>query len=62
MRNGDSAVGFSLLQRRRALADITKSGELWRLQLINQARVAKHMQRREGAAIAAEHQRLERNR
>ena len=41
MRRGDRKAALSLLQRRRGLLGIAKGGWGWRVQLMNQARLAK---------------------
>jgi hypothetical protein len=53
MRHGDRKAVFSLLQRRRALQGIAKLGSSWRVQLMNQARLAKRrLQRQDQEAEA----------
>jgi hypothetical protein len=59
MRNGDPEAAFSLLQRRRALQGIAKSGWRRRLALANAARLGNREHRLAAIALAPEEQRIQ---
>jgi hypothetical protein len=59
MRYGDSDAAFRLLQRRRALQGIAKSGWRWRLAIANAARKRNHEELLAAKAAATERRRIE---